>query len=302
MKWIIKNPAPTDWRQDKWGDFHFGRSLTKYLSRMNQKVETDYHGEWDNNKTADVVLVLRGKHPYTVKKSDFNIMWNISHPESVTLEEYQSYDIVFVASNSHAEYLSSKIQVPVFPLLQCTDTEEFYESSSNYHDRKDIIFVGNTRGVERACVIWSSELGLPLKVWGRGWVEMINKKLIVGKYIDNQKLGELYSNSKIVLNDHWEDMKQYGFINNRIFDAIACGLPIISDYHEELYKLFGNKILYYKDKEEFNLCVEEFFLAYPLLKENVDELKEEVTSNYSFQNRAQFLVETVEEHIRKNKV
>jgi spore maturation protein CgeB len=296
MKWIIKNPAPTDWRQEKWGDFHFGRSLTKYLTRMGQTVETDYHPEWDNNKKADVVLVLRGKYPYEIKQNNFNIMWNISHPESVPLEEYSAYDIVFVASKQYAEQLSKKISIPVYPLLQCTDTEEFSETKLSAHDRKDFIFVGNTREVERPCVIWASELNLPLKVWGRGWSKWINKDLVVDNYIENQKLGELYSKSKLVLNDHWDDMKRYGFINNRIFDAIACGLPIITDYHEELFGLFGDKLLYYRSKSEFEKCIETVLLSYPDVKNRVDLLKENVVNNFSFESRAKFLIETVEKH------
>ncbi|WP_157967903.1 MULTISPECIES: glycosyltransferase [Paraliobacillus] len=296
MKWIIKNPAPTDWRQDKWGDFHFGRSLMKYLERMGQKVETDYHGEWDNNKKADVVLVLRGKHPYTVKENDFNIIWNISHPEAVSLEEYASYDVVFVASETHATYLKERISVPVYPLLQCTDIEEFYEGDLDYHDREDFIFVGNTRNVKRPCVIWAADSGVPLKVWGRGWTEFLDKQFIVGNYIDNQKLGKLYSQSKIVLNDHWEDMKEFGFINNRIFDAIACGLPVITDYHESLYQLFGDKILYYNNEEEFQKCLEKVLLSYPKVKKDIDDLKDEVNKNFTFENRANVLIEMIKKH------
>ncbi|MGD6776456.1 CgeB family protein [Sutcliffiella horikoshii] len=297
MKWIIKNPAPTDWRQDKWGDFHFGRSLTKYLERLGQRVETDYHTEWNNEKKPDVVLVLRGKYPYETKNNDFNIMWNISHPQSVSLEEYEMYDIVFVASKTYADFLSKAISTPVYPLLQCTDTEEFFEQkTASYHDRKDFIFVGNTREVERPCVIWSAELGLPLKVWGRGWSKWIDKELVVDNYIENQKLGELYSKSKLVLNDHWEDMKEYGYINNRIFDALACGLPIITDYHKELYDLFGDKLLYYKNKSEFEKCIEEVILSYPSVKAKTDSLKDIVIDHFSFENRAQELIDTVKKH------
>ncbi|MGM0876147.1 MAG: glycosyltransferase family protein [Bacillota bacterium] len=291
MKWIIKNPAPTDWRQEKWGDFHFGRSLTKYLKKYGIDVETDYFPEWNNEKEADIVLVLRGKYPYKPKRNSKNIMWNISHPSSVKLEEYENYDLVFVASNKYAHILKEKIKVPVYPLLQCTDTEEFFERDK--YKRNGIIFVGNTRGVRRDCAIWSTELNIPLKIWGIGWEKWVKKKYIVNKYIRNEDLGNLYSKSSVVLNDHWSDMKKFGFINNRVFDAIACGLPVISDYHEELYKTFPNGILYYKNKQEFKKCIVQINNSYPNVKSSINKLKDIVKKDYSFKTRVDQILDVL---------
>ena len=47
-------------------------------------------------------------------------------------------------------------------------------------------------------------------------------------------------------------MLDYQFVNNRIFDALACGLPVISDYCEELKEIFPDAVLYYNNKEEFD--------------------------------------------------
>ena len=43
------------------------------------------------------------------------------------------------------------------------------------------------------------------------------------------------------------DMLEYQFINNRIFDALACGLPVISDRCRELEEIFPDAVLYYDD-------------------------------------------------------
>ncbi len=55
-----------------------------------------------------------------------NIMWNISHPDKITSEEYELYDYIFVASHQYADKLSKEISKPVTSLLQCTDTNLFY--------------------------------------------------------------------------------------------------------------------------------------------------------------------------------
>ncbi|WP_352418521.1 glycosyltransferase [Proteiniborus sp.] len=295
MKWIIKNPSSTDYRQKKWGDYHVGRCLSKYLERLGENVETDYHSKWYNGKKADIILVLRGKYPYKVKKhSGLNILWNFGHPEDVTKEEYESYDIVLLASNQYFKVLKKQIKKPVYPFLLCTDHEEFNnKNKDNVLKRKDFIFVGNTRGVKRNCVSWAIEYNVPLKVWGRGWEKMIDKKYIVSQYMANEKLADLYSRAKVTLNNHWPDMLKYGFVNNRVFDALACGLPIISDYSEELFSLFPKEILYYRNKKEFKKCIDEINSNYFAIKSNVDKANNRVTKEFTYEKRAKELIELI---------
>jgi len=298
MKWIIKNPSPLNSSRKMWGDYHIGRCLTKYLSRLGENVETDYHDEWYNEKKADVILVLRGKYPYKPhQNARLNIMWNFGHPEDVSMEEYESYDIILVASNSYTKLLKEKINKPVYPFLLCTDHEEFYiNNKDNDMNRKNIIFVGNTRGVIRDCISWAIECGVPLKIWGGGWENQVAKKYIVAKYIDNQKLSKLYSKSKATLNNHWPDMIKYGFINNRVFDALACGLPIISDYSDELYSLFPNEILYYQNKDEFLKCIEYLSSNYRQIKNKVNNVIPKIKSDFSYSKRSIDLLRIAKTH------
>lgn len=292
MKWLIKNPAPTDSRQSKWGDFHFGRSLTKYLRRLGDDVESHYHPNWSATSDADIVLILRGKYPYKLqsKGDPLHVMWNISHPGSVSFEEYNEYDLVFVASNSHAEFLQRSISTPAMPLLQCTDLEEFYPDRAETEGKREgVVFAGNTREVNRPSVHWAIDYGLALRIWGRGWDALVPEDYIVSEYIENAQLGQLYNHSLATLNDHWPDMKKHGFINNRIYDALAVGLPIISDYHEALYRMFPKAILYYRNREEFERCVEELLLNYHAVSKRAANCSSIIQQDFSFESRAKEL-------------
>jgi len=299
MKIIIKNAAPSDSRQKKWGDYHFGRCLSKYLMRLGAKVKTHYKRDWGKKDRANAVIVIRGKYPYQPKSPIVHILWVISHPGAVTLEECEAFDAVCVASHPHAEFLRNKVSVPVFPLLQCTDTEEF--TNIGKKEREGVIFVGNTRGVHRPCVTWALEYGLPLKIWGRGWDQWTDPHHIVADYIPNEHLGELYAHSKFTLNDHWHDMKSLGYINNRIFDALACGLPVISDFHRELHCLFTEEILYYVDKDTFFSCVERLFTSYSNYQERTAGLAEQLRQKFSFEKRAEFIYDLIDGLRRRNK-
>ena len=44
--------------------------------------------------------------------------------------------------------------------------------------------------------------------------------------------------------------KEFGFINNRIYDATAAGAMVISDYMPEIEAEYGDTIPMYKNKEE----------------------------------------------------
>lgn len=298
MKWLIKNPAPIGPRMTMWGDYHFTRSLAKYLTRHGQEVDTDFDPEWYNDKQADVVLVLRGKHKYEVPKDSkaFHIMWNISHPEDISVEEYNRYDLVFVASMAHSARIAAQVKTPVRELLQCTDTEECYPPpESEECQRAGYVFVGNSRDAERPGVIWAVELGFPIRIWGNMWNKFVDPSYVMAKNLPGEERGGLYRKSKATINDHWPDMKEYGFVNDRCFDAIACGLPIISDYHDELYRLFPDEILYYRDRPEFEACLREMLLNYPKVKKRVDGLRDRIFREFSFESRALTMIKAVEE-------
>ena len=45
-----------------------------------------------------------------------------------------------------------------------------------------------------------------------------------------------------MLNDHWDTMRAWGFVSNRIFDVLACGTPVISDHLPEIEELFDGAV------------------------------------------------------------
>lgn len=255
-KIAIKIPAPK-WRNvHEWGDYHVALGLKKEFERNNCDVLLQILPEWDKEEDShcDVVLVLRGLSRYQPKPQHFNIMWNISHPDEVTVNEYNQYQYVFIASEFWAEEIAQKVDVPVEVMLQCTDPELFYPDPDDKY-KHDLLFVGNSRGVHRKIIRDLLPIDEDLVVYGAGWKGLIDKKYIKGEHIPNKELRKAYSSCKILLCDHWDDMRDKGFLSNRLFDASACGAFIISDKVKGIEDVFGDVLVTYKDREELESLI-----------------------------------------------
>lgn len=300
--WVIKCPAPEDDSKIRWGDYPFALTLKRELEKRGVYVAVDTREDWGCESGADVVLVLRGCLNYRPDRRNTKclyIMWNISHPDMVMKEEYELYDVVCVGSRHYADKLKEELSVPVLPLLQCTDTELFYPSEKEPAAYKwDYIFIGNSRGVARSCVMWAIEDRLPLRMWGSGWNTILkdHMDLFEAPFIENSQIPELYRSAKVTLNDHWDDMREKQFVNNRIFDALACGLPVISDVCDELREIFPDAVLYYSNQEEFRDCVRQIETDYEEIKRRVLQQQRLIKEQFSFAARAEELLQIAEKY------
>lgn len=300
--WVIKCPAPEDDSKIRWGDYPFALTLKRELEKRGVYVAVDTRKDWGCESGADVVLVLRGCLNYRPDRRNTKclyIMWNISHPDMVMKEEYELYDVVCVGSRHYADKLKEELSVPVLPLLQCTDTELFYPSEKEPADYKwDYIFIGNSRGVARSCVMWAIEDHLPLRMWGSGWNTILkdHMDLFEAPFIENSQIPDLYRSAKVTLNDHWDDMREKQFVNNRIFDALACGLPVISDVCDELREIFPDAVLYYSNQEEFRDCVRQIETDYGEIKRRVLQQQRLIKEQFSFAARAEELLQIAEKY------
>ena len=94
-----------------------------------------------------------------------------------------------------------------------------------------------------------------LAVYGADWDGLIDMKHVVAERVPNDELRRIYSSASIVLADHWDDMREHGFISNRIYDALACGACVISDDVAGLDERFGGAVATYRTPKELQALV-----------------------------------------------
>jgi spore maturation protein CgeB len=160
-----------------------------------------------------------------------------------------------------------------------------------------VLFVGSTRGEFRPVVRDALAAGIELSVYGVGWEAFLPPEQIQGEFISNVELPAAYAAAGVVLNDHWRDMAEQGFLSNRLFDATATGARVVSDEAAGLHDVFGETVRTYTDRQSLaDLLSGPRDDAFPSRAERLD-LAARIARDHSFDARAAVLIERVD-HVR----
>jgi len=179
--------------------------------------------------------------------------------------------------------------------LQCTDPELFYpEYSAEY--KHDLLFIGNSRKVYRKIIKDLLPTDKDLAVYGTNWNGLIDKKYIKGEHISNNELRKSYSSCKILLNDHWDDMREKGFISNRLFDGFACGAFIISDKVRGAEDVFGDALVTYDTPEELKELVDKYLNSKTQGKIQFEKDRMSIIRKHSYQNRSERILSIINQY------
>lgn len=294
---IIKTPVPKAEIAQAWGDYHFALALIKEFEEQGYDASFQYLNQWnDDDSYADLIFVLRGLSKYDPKEYHYNIMWNISHPDKISIEEYYSYDQVYIASKKWTQHIKEQAinkHTKIDTLMQCADISVFKPEEIN-RIAYELLFVGNSRKVHRKIIEDVIPSKYELSVYGGDWEKIISEKYIKGKNIPNQELYKYYSGAKIVLNDHWDDMRDKGFISNRIFDVLASKGFVITDEVVGLEDYFGDSVVTYKDKVDLEEKIELYMNNEQLRQAKIQKGYEIVVENHTFEQRVNKIINEIQ--------
>lgn len=249
----VKIPPATEAVRENWGEWHFAVSLKRALEERGLRVRIDCQDEWyTKRRSGEVELVLRGPKPYAANPENICVYWLLFHSANLTLPELNVADFVAVASTRYLDTLNARgLAVPAQVLLQCTDPDLFRPDLAKVELASELLFVGVQHPERRngGLVRLALRANLPVAVWGPNW-EDIPEGTLRGRRIPNAQLGSYYGSACVVLNDHLASMTEHGFMNNRLFDALACGVPVISDHCEGVPDRFHEFVRVARSAEE----------------------------------------------------
>ena len=300
LSFCLKIGAPNREVAPNWGDLHFAESIARELRCRGHRTLIQTLDEWEDEAglTYDVVLHLKGLSRFHPKPGQFNVLWSISHPAELTGEECDGYDLVAVASPLFAAQLQERTATPVMVLEQATDPWVMRPDPTP-ELAHELVYVANSRGVLRPIARDLLPTARDLAIWGTLWEGLIDTSRLIAEHVPNDELHRVYSSAGIVLNDHWEDMREHGYISNRVYDALACGALVLSDDVPGLTERFGEAVAVYRSREELHELIERL-LADPAERRRRGELgRATVLAGHTFAHRVEELLAVVQERVQQ---
>lgn len=284
------------------GDYWIAEDLAKGFQNADYSVEVDYRSEYHKKHEEEPKLnvYMRGYTKFyapfakgtnilycyypmayndqsknKVDKTILNSRENM--PKDASLDDdWQNFDVIAVASQKYAVTLN-EAGIKAIYVPQFTNPQKFYPNPDKELET-DILFVGSNWH-NRTSLKFAIESGFYVAVYGYNWDGIVPYEMYRGKYIENSELNKYYSSAKIVLNDHRPDMKDFGFINNRIYDATAAGAMVVSDYMPEIEQAYGDSVPMYKNKEELKAILD-YYLTHEDERLKKAQKAREITLKY----------------------
>lgn len=298
LRWVITTAVPSARVAARWGDWHLAQGLAQALRRLGQDVVVQTHDQAESlaTRSSDIHLVIHGLASVRRSPGQRHIVWVVSHPESFDLDACDTADLVLVASPRFAEYLRARSNTPVEVVLQATDGVRFQRRPVVPEHQHPVTVVAKTRNVRRRVVADALAAGIRPAIYGSGWQHLVDPELVVSDHVDNDLLPIVYSSAGVVLNDHWDTMRSWGFVSNRIFDVLACGVPIISDHLPEIQGLFGAAVPTYGTSADLGDLVRKALADPEAARLRAEGGRQIVLAHHTFDHRASQILAMVERH------
>ncbi len=274
-----------------WGDLHVAHGLQRALERAGHPTRIHLRPEWASWTAArdDVAVHVLGLSDGQTRPGQLNVLWQISHPDLADAALYERYDHVFVASGSFADWMRTRVTVPVDALHQATDPDRFEPTAGG--PPHELLFVANSRGERRHLLDDLLPTDRDLAVYGRGWTsERLEPRYLAGEMVPNDQLARYYAAAGIVLNDHWADMQREGFLSNRLYDASAAGAFVISDDIDGLEAEFDGGIVSYRDREDLRSLIDHFLDHPEERRQHAERARAAVLARHTFRARVDELL------------
>ena len=231
LSFRLQTPVPRPRAQAHWGDHAFAVSLAEALERAGHNAEIRTVKDWYTEGPDDQIdIVLRGDVPYERRLGHLTLYWVLYFNDIDALrQDVTQADHIFAAGQPVVDDLTNIFGADVVSLMpQAVDAARMLPPGADAL-REGTTFVGISKRFRRPIVRQALRAGLPLKLWGRGWDETPAAEFFQGERVSSDELSAVYGGSEIVLNDHRPDMARFGIPSNRIFDALACATPVITD-------------------------------------------------------------------------
>lgn len=293
----IKTCIPETNRAFPSGDGAFGASLAAAMEEEGVETRVDDIDAWAGAAASDSVdLILQGHDSHPPRPGVPAYLWLIYPGKRFDLGRLPDYRRVFVASRIHAERLAAELPAASISYLPQAFDAGIMRPPEAGAKREGVVFVGNNHfGRPRPVVRFAHEAGAAPRIWGGGWEETPYASCLQGEGVDNRRLGDIYRAAEVVLCDHTRTMARNGYLSNRIYDALACGAPVISDSVQGFPEEFAPFVRIVDSAASFDEALRAIRAETEADRERRLDFARSMADRHSFAARARDLLERIRE-------
>mgnify|MGYP001815207090 FL=1 len=278
--------------QAGWGDWYTAHELGDALEAVGYRVvyaerHKDRWYELDPNVVA-VICLLDG---YDVRKAPagaLTIAWVRNWTDRwIERPWFGEHDVYIPSSRVIHELLAEAGAVVTDVIPLATNEARFYPRPMNEVYANDYEVTSNywkaaRPGIEEVIV----RPGEMFSIFGKGWVEVPRLSRYVRGHLPYDELPDIYSSSKIVLDETATPTLPYGAINSRVFDAAACGALVISNNELGSDELFDGTLPVYGNAAEQRELLDKYLGDADLRRATADAVRETVLRHHTYRHRA----------------
>ncbi len=161
----------------------------------------------------------------------------------------------------------------------------------------DVSFVGS-RTLKREIILSKLlDAGFNLVLWGYEWEKAVDKRLTAcfrGIADNDDELAKVYNYSKVNVNITVD--QGIGSLNMRVFDCMASGGFLVSDYKSDFESLFDaeNEVVTYQSPEELVGAVRYYLDHEDERLDKAKKARKRVLAEHSYSKRVDFIVDMLE--------
>lgn len=229
MKAFLRNPRVADVR--RYGPGHYS---TLHYDRLDLFIIEGW-----SEQLKEVIALIRKTNPHCII-----LFWNLSF---LHFDDVVAFDVDGYCTNSQKTLeILSKLKPTIF-LMLASDPTEFQRTNIMHEYCHDVVYLGlyhPNKSHQIIDLILGEATPFDFALYGTGWGTHPALSEFWKGPLPKGDIAKLYSSAQVVLGTTEDRQRAAGMINNRVFEALSCGVCFISEYYPELEATFGDAILY----------------------------------------------------------
>jgi hypothetical protein len=213
------------------------------------------------------------------------LFWNLSF---FGFNEVVKLDVDgFLSNSKKVTSLIGKIKPTQF-LMLAADIDVFKPMDFVPHYQHDVTYLGmhhRSKSMEVTELILNEGAQFDLAIYGSGWDENQRLKSLWKGKLPSADIPALYNSAKVVLGTTEDRQRKAGMVNNRVFEALACGAHFISEHSVELEQVFGNSIYYSKKAGDTTSHIKQILSNQDVSELRKSEVLKLIRENHTYGHR-----------------